>query len=76
MGGDGQMGTVAIIVVGIVGALVDGLTMNFVGAAGASGFNLYSLLVAFVGAVVTLFLFGLVQRPAWSVGNDKTQAPV
>ncbi|MCI0399645.1 MAG: GlsB/YeaQ/YmgE family stress response membrane protein [Chloroflexi bacterium] len=62
MGRDAQMGAVANIIVGIVGALVGGLLMNLLGAPGTTGFNLYSLIVAFLGAVVLLFLFGLIQR--------------
>ncbi|HEX6386567.1 MAG TPA: GlsB/YeaQ/YmgE family stress response membrane protein [Anaerolineae bacterium] len=62
MGRDAQMGAVANIVVGIVGALIGGFIMNQFGAAGTTGFNLYSLLVAILGAVVLLFIVGLVQR--------------
>ncbi len=59
---DAQMGAVANIVVGIVGALIGGFIMNAIGASGFTGFNLYSLLVAIGGAVVLLFLIGLVRR--------------
>ena len=50
------------IVLGVVGALVGGFLFNQFGAAGVSGLNLYSLLVAVVGAVVVLFLYHLVVR--------------
>jgi uncharacterized membrane protein YeaQ/YmgE (transglycosylase-associated protein family) len=46
------------IAVGIVGAFTGGFLMNLFGVAGVTGFNLYSLLVAIVGAVVLLFLVG------------------
>lgn len=59
---DAQMGAVANIVVGIVGALIGGFIMNSLGGAGFSGFNLYSLLVAIGGAVVLLFIVGLFRR--------------
>jgi hypothetical protein len=36
--------------------------MNLFGVAGVAGFNLYSLLVAIVGAVVLLFLVGTMRR--------------
>ena len=62
MGRDAQMGAVANIVVGIIGALIGGFIMNQFGAGGTTGFNLYSLLVAILGAVVLLFIVGLVQR--------------
>jgi uncharacterized membrane protein YeaQ/YmgE (transglycosylase-associated protein family) len=64
MGKNAQMGAAANIVVGIVGALIGGFLMNAFGAAGVTGFNLYSLIVAIVGAVVLLFLTRLVRRAA------------
>ena len=45
------------IVLGIVGALVGGFVFAEFGAAGVTGFNIYSLLVAVVGAVIVLFLY-------------------
>ena len=62
MGRNAQMGALANIVVGIVGALIGGLLMNAFGAPGVTGFNLYSILVAIAGAVVLLFLVGLMRR--------------
>lgn len=63
MGANARMGALANIVVGIVGALIGGFLMNNVfGAPGVTGFNLPSLLVAIGGAVVLLFLVGLVRR--------------
>jgi uncharacterized membrane protein YeaQ/YmgE (transglycosylase-associated protein family) len=62
MGRDNQMGALANIVVGIVGAVVGGFLMNLVGEPGATGFNIWSLFVAFLGAVGLLFLYGLIQR--------------
>lgn len=59
---DASMGAGANIVVGIVGALIGGFLFNQFGAAGATGLNLYSLLVAIVGAIVLLFIVGLFQR--------------
>jgi len=62
MGRNAQMGALANIVVGIVGAVIGGFLMNAVGAAGVTGFNLYSILVAIGGAVVLLFIVGLMRR--------------
>jgi uncharacterized membrane protein YeaQ/YmgE (transglycosylase-associated protein family) len=42
------------IIVGIVGALIGGFVMNLFGGAGVVGFNLYSFLVALLGAVILL----------------------
>lgn len=49
-----QQGLLMDIVVGIVGAFVGGLLFNQFGAAGITGFNVWSLFVAFTGAVVLL----------------------
>ena len=50
------------IVVGIIGALVGGWLFNTFGMPGVSGVNLYSMLVAVVGAVVVLFVYHAVIR--------------
>jgi uncharacterized membrane protein YeaQ/YmgE (transglycosylase-associated protein family) len=50
------------IVLGIVGAVVGGWLFARFGAAGVTGLNLYSLLVAVVGAVVVLVLYHALRR--------------
>ena len=45
------------IILGIVGAVVGGFLFNTFGAAGVSGLNLWSLLVATIGAVVVLVVY-------------------
>lgn len=45
------------IVLGIVGAIVGGVIFTFFGAAGVTGLNIYSLVVAVIGAVVVLWLY-------------------
>ena len=50
------------IVLGIVGAVVGGFLFNTFGASGVTGLNLYSLLVAVVGAVLVLVLYHMVVR--------------
>lgn len=45
------------IVLGIVGAVVGGFVFNAFGGAGVTGFNLYSMVVAVVGAVIVLWLY-------------------
>ena len=44
-------------VLGIIGAVVGGWLFSFFGAREVTGFNLYSLIVAIVGAVVVLLLY-------------------
>ncbi len=53
-GNNRQMGTLANIAVGIVGGLIGGFLMDLLGGAGVTGFNLWSLLVAVLGAVILL----------------------
>ena len=48
------------ILLGIVGAVVGGWLFSFFGAEGVTGFNLYSMLVAIVGAIVVLVLYHMV----------------
>jgi len=50
------------IVLGIVGSIVGGLVFRLFGAAGVSGVNLYSLIVAVIGAIITLLLYHAVRR--------------
>ncbi|HOC38609.1 MAG TPA: GlsB/YeaQ/YmgE family stress response membrane protein [Thermodesulfobacteriota bacterium] len=62
MGRNAEMGAIANIIVGIVGALIGGFIMNALGAPEVGGFNFYSLLVAIGGAVLLLFIVGLFRR--------------
>jgi uncharacterized membrane protein YeaQ/YmgE (transglycosylase-associated protein family) len=55
-------GLVMDIILGIVGAFVGGLIMNFFGLSGVTGFDLYSLIVAVIGAVVVIALGRLIYR--------------
>ena len=52
------------IVLGVVGAVVGGWLFALLGASGVSGVNLYSLLVAVVGAIVVLFVYHAIRRAA------------
>jgi uncharacterized membrane protein YeaQ/YmgE (transglycosylase-associated protein family) len=49
-------GVVMDIVLGIVGAVVGGLLFSMVGSSGVNGVNLWSILVAVLGAVVVLVI--------------------
>lgn len=55
-------GLVMDLVLGVVGAVVGGWLFAQFGSAGVTGFNLYSLFVAVVGAVVVLLIYHLVFR--------------
>ena len=50
-------GLILDIVLGIVGAVVGGYLFTTFGAQGVTGFNIYSMFVAVVGAVVILVLY-------------------
>jgi len=58
---DAGQGTMMDIVLGIVGAIVGGFLMGMVGQSGVTGFNLYSMIVAVVGAIIIIYL-GRVMR--------------
>ena len=59
---NGQQGLLLDIIVGIVGAVLGGWIMNMLGQQGVEGFNLYSFLVAILGAVVLLAIVKMVRR--------------
>jgi uncharacterized membrane protein YeaQ/YmgE (transglycosylase-associated protein family) len=50
-------GVILDIVLGIVGAMVGGFLFAQFGPEGVSGFNLYSMFVAVVGAILVLVLY-------------------
>jgi uncharacterized membrane protein YeaQ/YmgE (transglycosylase-associated protein family) len=54
--GTGQ-GVVLDMILGIVGAMVGGFIFTAFGGAPVTGFNLYSTVVAVVGAIVVLWLY-------------------
>lgn len=52
-----QQGALAHILVGIIGSVMGGYIMSIFGYGGVNGFNLYSMLVAVMGAVCSLWLY-------------------
>ena len=50
------------IILGIVGSFVGGFIMELLNQPGITGFNLYSLLVSFLGAVVLIYLSRVIRR--------------
>ncbi len=55
-------GLILDIVLGIVGAVVGGWIFSVFGASGVTGVNIYSLIVAVVGAVLVLIIFHAIRR--------------
>ena len=65
----GGLGIVGDIVVGIVGALIGGFILGALGLGGGfTGFNLVSLVTAFIGAVILLLLVRLFTRGSARAG--------
>jgi uncharacterized membrane protein YeaQ/YmgE (transglycosylase-associated protein family) len=58
--GDDPGGIIVTILIGIVGAFVGGFVFNLFGGAGVSGFNIWSILVATIGAIILLLLYRLI----------------
>ncbi len=54
--GTGQ-GAIIDIILGVVGAFVGGFLFSALGATPVTGFNLYSVIVAVIGAIVVLFIY-------------------
>ena len=50
-------GSLLDIALGIIGAVVGGFLFTTIGATGVTGFDLYSMLVAIVGAIVVLWAY-------------------
>lgn len=48
------------IVLGIIGGLLGGGIVSLIGGEGVNGFNIYSFLVAVLGAIVVVYLVRLV----------------
>jgi uncharacterized membrane protein YeaQ/YmgE (transglycosylase-associated protein family) len=63
---DASMGLLANIVVGIIGAIIGNLLLPVFGVSGTTGFDVWSFIVALIGAVILLFIVRLFRRPAAS----------
>ena len=50
------------VLLGMAGASVGGLVGGILSGSGATGFNVWSVLVATLGAVILLYLYGLTAR--------------
>ncbi|MEO8726643.1 MAG: GlsB/YeaQ/YmgE family stress response membrane protein [Acidobacteriaceae bacterium] len=55
-------GVLLDILLGVVGAIVGGFLFQTFGHSGVTGLNLYSLLVAVLGAIVVLVIYHAVRR--------------
>ncbi len=57
MPGDDPGGIIVTILLGIVGAFVGGFVVNLFGGVGVTGFNIWSVLVATLGAIILLAIY-------------------
>jgi uncharacterized membrane protein YeaQ/YmgE (transglycosylase-associated protein family) len=59
MPGDDPGGLILTTIIGIAGAFVGGFVVSFLGGAGVTGINVWSILVATLGAVILLAIYRL-----------------
>jgi uncharacterized membrane protein YeaQ/YmgE (transglycosylase-associated protein family) len=52
-------GFLLTIIIGMAGALIGGFLVRLLGGAGITGFNVWSILVAILGAVILLAIYRL-----------------
>jgi len=64
VGTNKQQGIGGNIVAGVLGALLGGFIFNLIGGVGFTGFNLWSFLVAVIGAVIILLIWRGLRRGA------------
>jgi len=62
-------GLILDVVLGVVGAVIGGYLFNLFGAQGVTGLNLWSLLVAVIGAIVVLVIYRMI------VGGGRLDPP-
>lgn len=55
-------GIILDIVLGIIGAIVGGYLFSLFGGSGVTGLNIYSLIVAVIGAIVVLLIYHAIRR--------------
>ena len=60
MPGDDPGGFIVTIVLGIAGAVVGGFTASALGFGGVNGLNIWSIVIAILGAILLLFIYRLV----------------
>jgi len=56
MGNNAQQGLLGNIIVGIIGAFIGGFVVSLFGKDGFTGFNLWSFIVALIGAIILLWI--------------------
>lgn len=62
MNTDSQQGTMGNIIMGIIGSVVASYLMPMLGMSGVTGFNLYSVMVAVIGAIIVIAIARMIRR--------------
>ncbi|HET9454753.1 MAG TPA: GlsB/YeaQ/YmgE family stress response membrane protein [Gemmatimonadaceae bacterium] len=62
MPGDDPGGIIVTILIGIVGAFLGGFLGNTIAGSGLSGFSLWSMLLAVLGAILLLWIYRVATR--------------
>jgi uncharacterized membrane protein YeaQ/YmgE (transglycosylase-associated protein family) len=60
LAGDDPGGIIITILIGIAGAIVGGFLFSRFGGTGLTGFSIWSILVATVGAIILLLIYRLI----------------
>ena len=58
------MGIIVTILIGVAGAFVGGFVIGLLGGTGVTGFSIWSILVATLGAIILLAVYRLIARRA------------
>jgi len=59
MPGDDPGGIIVTVLIGVAGAFVGGLVVGLLGGTGVTGFNVWSILIATLGAIILLAVYRL-----------------
>ena len=62
MPGSGPAGFIITALIGMAGASIGGFIVKLFGGVGATGLNVWTILVATLGAITLLFVYGLIAR--------------
>jgi len=60
MPGDDPGGIIVTIIIGVAGAFVGGLVVGLLGGSGVTGLNVWSIVVATIGAIILLAIYRLI----------------
>ena len=56
VGSNNSQGLIGDVILGIIGSMAGGWIMDYFGKPGVTGFNLYSILVGVIGAIVFVII--------------------